>query len=74
MDAGAWLTPLVLLPGVAMLVMSTSARYGQIHQEFHHLVAEKVRREDPHAMSLMHNWLMATLAHSPISMAICRAC
>ena len=54
MDAGAWLTPLVLLPGVAMLVMSTSARYGQIHQEFHHLVAENVQREDPHASSLLH--------------------
>ena len=58
MDAGAWLTPLVLLPGVAMLVMSTSARYGQIHQAFHHLVAEKVRREDPHATSLMHRAIL----------------
>ncbi len=44
MDTVAWLTPLVLLPGVALLVLSTSARYGQIHQEFHHLVAEKVGR------------------------------
>ena len=53
MDTGTWLTPLVLLPGVAMLVMSTSVRYGQIHQEFHHLVVEKASREDPHARSLM---------------------
>ena len=58
MDTGAWLTPLVLLPGVALLVLSTSARYGQIHQEFHHLVAEKVRREDLHARSLMHRAIL----------------
>ena len=58
MDTGTWLTPLVLLPGVAMLVMSTSARYGQIHQEFHHLVAENVQREDPHATSLMHRAIL----------------
>ncbi|MHC4140789.1 MAG: DUF2721 domain-containing protein [Planctomycetota bacterium] len=32
-----WLTPLILLPGVALLIMSTSARFGQIHAEFHHL-------------------------------------
>ena len=29
--------PLVLLPGVALLVLSTSARYAQLHGEFHHL-------------------------------------
>jgi hypothetical protein len=33
-----WLTPLILLPGVALLIMSTSARFGQIHAEFHHLL------------------------------------
>lgn len=31
-----WLTPLILLPGVALLIMSTSTRFGQIHDEFHH--------------------------------------
>jgi hypothetical protein len=33
-----WLTPLILLPGVALLIVSTSARFGQIHTEFHRLV------------------------------------
>ncbi|RMG95606.1 MAG: DUF2721 domain-containing protein [Chloroflexi bacterium] len=33
-----WLTPLILLPGVALLVLSTSVRYAQIHEEFHHLL------------------------------------
>ncbi len=35
-DAGLWLTPLALLPGVALLVMSTAARFGQLHGEMHH--------------------------------------
>ncbi|MBF0290244.1 MAG: DUF2721 domain-containing protein [SAR324 cluster bacterium] len=33
-----WLTPLILLPGVALLIMSTSARLHQINSEFHHLL------------------------------------
>ncbi|MEM9460879.1 MAG: DUF2721 domain-containing protein [Myxococcota bacterium] len=31
-----WLTPLALLPGVGLLVMSTAARFGQLHAELHH--------------------------------------
>jgi hypothetical protein len=31
-----WVTPLLLLPGVGLLVMSTAARFGQIHEEIHH--------------------------------------
>ena len=33
-----WLTPLVLLPGVALIIVSTSARFGQLHNEFHRLL------------------------------------
>lgn len=33
-----WLTPLILLPGVALLIMSTSARFGQVQIEFHRLL------------------------------------
>lgn len=33
-----WLTPLVLLPGVALLIVSTSARFGQLHTEFYRLL------------------------------------
>lgn len=40
-----WLTPLILLPGVALLIMSTSARFWQIHEEFHRLL----ERPDDHA-------------------------
>jgi hypothetical protein len=37
MDLGLWITPLLLLPGVALLVMSTSLRYNRLHDELHHL-------------------------------------
>jgi len=36
-----WLFPLILLPGVALIVMSTSARYAQIHEELHHIIQEQ---------------------------------
>ena len=39
-SVGLWLTPLVLLPGVAILLISTSARYGEIHAEFHRLLGQ----------------------------------
>ena len=32
-----WLIPILLLPGVALLIGSTATRYGQIHSELHHL-------------------------------------
>ena len=34
----SWLIPIILLPGVALLIMSTSLRYGQIHEELHHML------------------------------------
>jgi hypothetical protein len=33
-----WLTPIILLPGVALLTVSTSNRFGQIQAEFHRLL------------------------------------
>jgi len=36
-ELGLWITPLLLLPGVALLVMSTSLRYNRLHDELHHL-------------------------------------
>lgn len=43
-----WLTPLILLPGVALLIVSTSARFGQLHTEIHRLLD----RRDTHAKML----------------------
>ncbi|MEM6990833.1 MAG: DUF2721 domain-containing protein [Myxococcota bacterium] len=46
--AGVWITPLALLPGVALLVMSTAIRFGQVHNELHlHLSAEAGAHHDP---------------------------
>jgi hypothetical protein len=47
-DKELWLTPLILLPGVALLIVSTSARFGQIHAEFHHLLGQS----DEHARTI----------------------
>jgi hypothetical protein len=33
-DAGIWAAPLLLIPAVGLLVISTSARFGQLHEEF----------------------------------------
>jgi hypothetical protein len=46
-----WLTPLILLPGVALLIVSTSARFGQLHAEFHRIV----EHPDAHAKILARN-------------------
>ncbi len=32
-----WLMPLILLPGIALLILSTSSRYSRIHDELHHI-------------------------------------
>ena len=34
-EASTWITPLALLPGVGLLVMSTGLRFGQLHEEIH---------------------------------------
>ena len=33
-----WAAPLLLLPGVALLIMSTSVRYTRVHDEIHHQI------------------------------------
>lgn len=33
-----WLTPLIFLPGVALLILSTSARFNRLHDEVHDLL------------------------------------
>ncbi|NIV42426.1 MAG: DUF2721 domain-containing protein [Candidatus Dadabacteria bacterium] len=40
-SAELWLTPLLLVPGVALLVMSTSSRFAQVHSEIHDLASHK---------------------------------
>jgi len=40
-----WLTPLILLPGVALLIVSTSARFGVMNSTFHRLLREPDGRQ-----------------------------
>ena len=39
-ELAAWVTPLLILPGVGLLLVSTSARYEAIHVEIHALLEE----------------------------------
>jgi len=38
-----WIMPLLLLPGVALLIVSTAARFGQTQDEIHYLLDHKER-------------------------------
>lgn len=52
-----WLTPLILLPGVALLIMSTAHRFGQIQTEFHRLLHD----HDAHARILSRGLLRRSI-------------
>ncbi len=60
-----WLTPLILLPGVALLIVSTSTRFVQIHSEFHRLLdhpdahAKIVARDLEHRSALFRDAFVA---------------
>ncbi len=54
-----WLTPLILLPGVALLIGSTAQRFGQLHQEFHHLLDH----HDAHAKILSRHLVLRSRLH-----------
>ena len=47
-----WLTPLLLLPGVALLIMSTSVRYVRVHEEVHHLLDHEMENLNERANRL----------------------
>ena len=34
-DSSPWITPLLLMPGVALLILSTAVRYNRLHDEVH---------------------------------------
>lgn len=48
-----WLTPILLLPGVALLTVSTAHRFGQIQAEFHRLLDHPDRHAQIVARSLL---------------------
>ena len=38
LEAASWIAPLLLIPGVGLLLVSTSARYDALHTEIHQLL------------------------------------
>ena len=50
---GVWLSPLLLLPGAGLLIMSTSQRFNRLHDEIHHLMKEDSGKSADTANHLM---------------------
>ncbi len=70
-----WLTPLILLPGVALLTVSTAHRFGQLQAEFHRLLDHPDSRAQIVARSLarrarLHRDALASLYASVGLMAL----
>ena len=59
-DVAVWAGPLLLKPGVALLILSTSARFGQLHEELHRQLTEG------DASAIKHLRRRAGLLHSAL--------
>ena len=59
-STGLWAAPLLLIPGVGLLVLSTSARFGQLHQELTRQQSER------HSHAVKHLCRRAHLLHSAL--------
>ena len=54
---GIWLSPLLLLPGAGLLIMSASQRFNRLHDEIHHLIEQdsnKSQKTVKHLMKRAH--------------------
>lgn len=52
-DSSPWITPLLLMPGVALLILSTAVRYNRLHDEAHQIHDSDVRHADIHVATLV---------------------
>lgn len=59
-DAGIWAAPLLLIPAVGLLVLSTSTRFGQLHEEY------RRHRGEHDSLALKHLCKRAGLMHSAL--------
>jgi hypothetical protein len=69
---GFWISPLLLLPGAGLLVMSTSQRFNRLHDEIHHLLEDK---SEMHKETYLHllkraNYFRNTLVLLYISISL----
>jgi len=44
-----WLAPLLILPGISLLIVSTSSRFANLHTEVHHWITQ---REHPEVIQM----------------------
>lgn len=61
-DVSLWVSPVVLVSGVGLLILSTSARYGQLHAELRELIKDARDRatSDGSASVLFNNLRLRT--------------
>lgn len=65
-DSRPWITPLLLMPGVALLILSTAVRYNRLHDEVH----EAEKRHVGHAV--IHDATLAFRARGAVGRRRCR--
>ena len=61
-DAVSWATPLLVLPGVGLLLVSTSARYEAIHTEIHQLLDDPSEQAIGCTLHVVHRARILRLA------------
>lgn len=52
-DSSPWITPLLLMPGVALLILSTAIRYNRLHDEVHGADGNGVRHAGFHHATMV---------------------
>lgn len=65
----SWAGPLLVLPGVGLLIMSTSARYIRLHDELHH-VAEHGERDGVSRLLQRARWFRNALVSAYLSVVL----
>ncbi len=65
----SWAGPLLVLPGVGLLIMSTSARYIRLHDELHH-VAEHGERDGVARLLQRARWFRNALVSAYVSVVL----
>jgi hypothetical protein len=53
-DSSPWITPLLLMPGVALLILSTAVRYNRLHDEVHNAVGHDGEHAGLHEATLAY--------------------
>lgn len=63
----SWAAPLLMLPGVALLILSTASRYARIHDELHHWEGRE-RNELAHTVLENLRWRARAFRNALVSL------